>query len=63
MNKEVKSIIDLILAAVGLAIGVAVIVFSIIDSDVSINNQIRMLGIAVFALGLFAINNIPKDKN
>ena len=63
MNKEIKGIINLILAAVGLAMGVAITVLSIVDSDVSVSSLIRLLGIAVISLGLFALNNISKGKN
>jgi hypothetical protein len=60
MDKEIKGIVNLILAVIGLAMGVAVIVLSIVDSEIVINNLVRMLGIAVASLGLFAINNLPK---
>jgi len=62
MNKEVKNIINLILAAIGLAMGVAVVILSIIETDTAQKDLIMMLGIAVFSLGLFAINNMPKAK-
>jgi len=58
MKKELTGIINLILAAVALAMGVAVTVLSIISSDVSTNDLIRMLGIAVVSLGFFALNNL-----
>jgi len=60
MKKELKGIINLILATVALAMGVAVIVLSIVNKDLSINDLVRMLGIAVASLGLFALNNLPK---
>ena len=60
MKKELKGIINLILAAVALAIGVAVIVLSIVNKDLSINDLVRMLGIAVASLGFLALNNLPK---
>ena len=60
MKKELKGIINLIFAAVALAMGVAVIVLSIVNKDLSVNDFVRMLGIAVASLGLFALNNLPK---
>jgi len=62
MSKEIKHIINLILAAIALAIGVAVVVLSILDEGVTTNEMIKMLGIAVFSLALLALNNISKTK-
>ena len=61
MNKQTKQIINVVLAAIALAMGVAVIVLSIIKEDVAINDFITMLGIAVVALGILAINK-EEDK-
>jgi len=52
-----------VLAAVGLAMGATVIVLSVINNYVSASDLIKMLGIAVFSLGLFALNTTPKEKN
>ena len=60
MNKEIKGIINLILATTGLAMGIAVVVMSIINSDIATINLIRMLGIAAASLGLLALNNLKK---
>ena len=60
MNKEVKSIINLILAAIGLAMGVAVIVLSIINTEIETVELLRLLGIAAASLGLLALNTLPK---
>jgi len=57
MGKQVKDIINLIFAAVALAMGVAVIVISTIKTDVTIIDLIRMLGIAAVSLGILALNN------
>ena len=62
MDKEVKRIINLILAAIALAIGVAVVVLSILDNGVATNEMIKLLGIAVFSLSVLAINNISKKE-
>ena len=57
MGKQVKDIINLIFAAVALAMGVAVIVISTIKTDVTIIDLIRMLGIAAVSLGILVLNN------
>ena len=57
MGKQVKSIVNLIFAAVALAMGVAVIVMSSITTDITTNDLIRMLGIATVSLGILALNN------
>jgi hypothetical protein len=57
MGKQVKDIINLIFAAVALAMGVAVIVISVIKTDVTVIDLIRMLGIAAVSLGILALNN------
>jgi len=62
MNKQVKHTINLVLAAIALAMGVAVIVLSIIDETVSTNDLIKLLGVAVIALGLLALNK-EEEKN
>ena len=64
MSKEVKHIINLVLAAVGLAMGVAVIVLTTIDikGDVAPKDMISLLAIAVISLGILALNNISKAK-
>ena len=57
MGKQVKDIVNLVLAAVALAMGVAVVVMSIINADVAIIDLIRMLGFAAVSLGILALNN------
>ena len=63
MKKQIKSKVNSILASIGFAMGVAVIVIPIIDVGVDINNIIRLLGISAVSLGLFALNNIPREKD
>jgi protein-S-isoprenylcysteine O-methyltransferase Ste14 len=60
MGRQVKDIINLIFAAVALAMGVAVVVMSTIKTDVSTTDLIRMLGIAAVSLGILALNNTKK---
>jgi len=57
MGKQVKAIVNLIFAAVALAMGVAVIVMSSITTDITTIDLIRMLGIAAVSLGILALNN------
>ena len=64
MKKQVKHTINVVLASVALAMGVAVITLSILDENVKINDLIKMLGIAIIALSIFALNKLEeKDKN
>jgi len=62
MRKEAKHIINLVLAAIGLAMGVAVAVLNAIDAEVTTKDMIELLGIGVFSLGILAVNNISKQK-
>ena len=62
MSKKARHIISLVFAAIALAMGVAVVVLSILDEGVTTNEMIKMLGIAVFCLGILAVNNISKEK-
>jgi len=61
MGKQVKHIVNLVLAAVSLAMGVAVIVMSTINADVTTNDFIKLLAIAVVSLGILALNNVQKN--
>jgi len=45
-----KSKINLILAAVAMALGIAVIVIGILDPNFSVGDSVRLLSIAVVAL-------------
>jgi hypothetical protein len=62
MGKQVKRIVNLALAAIGLAMGVAVIVMAAINADVTTNDLIRLLAIGVASLGIFALGNIHKEE-
>jgi len=55
MNKQTKHIINVVLAAVSLAMGVAVIALPMVK-EVATNDLIKMLGLAVLALGILALN-------
>ena len=60
MGKQVKHMVNVVLAAIGLAMGVAVIVMTAINADVTTNELIKLLAIAVTSLGIFALGNIHK---
>jgi len=62
MGKEMKHIVNLVLAAIGLAMGVAVVVMTIINADVTTYDLIRMLGIAAVSFGILALNNVSKNE-
>jgi hypothetical protein len=62
MSGKVKNIINTALAAVGLAMGVAVLVITIVDTDISTNEIVRLLAISAVSFGILAINNIPKEE-
>ena len=61
MGKQVNHIVNLILAAVSLAMGVAVIVMTAINADVTTDDLIKLLAIAVVSLGILALNNVHKE--
>ena len=62
MNKNIKGIINVVLPAIAFAMGVAVIVLPIVDDNVTTKNLIQLLAISVVSLGLFSLNNKPKEK-
>jgi hypothetical protein len=61
-QKQTKHVINVVLATVALAMGVAVIVLPIIDKSVTTNDLIRMLGVAIVALGIYTLNKEEKNK-
>jgi len=62
MRKEVKNIVNTVLAAVGLAMGVGAIAIPIINAEAATDGIVRMLSIAVASLGLLALNGISKSE-
>jgi vacuolar-type H+-ATPase subunit I/STV1 len=60
---KVKQIINVVLSSIALAMGIAVIVLTIIGKNIATNDLIKMLGIAIAALGLFALNKADEEKN
>jgi len=55
MEKERQQIVQLVLKAVGMAMGVASVVLSILRV-VPVETNVMLLGIGVFALGLAALD-------
>jgi len=62
MGKQVKHIVNLALAAIGMAMGVAVVVMTAINADVSTNDLIKLMAIGLASLGVFALSNIHKEE-
>jgi hypothetical protein len=62
MSKQINNIVNLVLAAIGLAMGVAVTVMTTINADVSTNDLIRLLAIGATSLGIFALRNVHKEE-
>ena len=60
--KKLKSTMDLILAVIAIAMGIAVIVIGIFDPDFTVYTAVRMLGIAILALGMLALNGITQKS-
>jgi hypothetical protein len=60
MSREIRNIINVVLAAIPLAMGIAVVVLTITNTDVSTNDLIRMLGFAAISLGILALNKNNK---
>jgi protein-S-isoprenylcysteine O-methyltransferase Ste14 len=62
MNRKVKNQINVILVTIALAMGVAVIVLSMLDENITTNDLIKMLGVAVVSLGIYCLNKEEKGK-
>ena len=59
--KKYGAIIDVVLKAVGMAMGVTTVVISILGAA-SAETTVMLLGIAVTCLGLAALSNIDEDE-
>ena len=62
MNKKVKHSINVILAIIAFAMGVAVIYMAIFGANVETTTKINLLGIAIVALGILALNKDKKSE-
>ena len=59
--KKISAIIDLVLRAVGLAMGVAVVVLGILGVAEA-STMITLLGIGLFCLGLSALDKVDEKQ-
>ena len=59
--KKYGAIIDVVLKAVGMAMGIATVVMSILGVATA-ETMVMLLGIAVTCLGLAALSNINEDE-
>ena len=62
MNRKVRHSINALLAGVAFAMGVAVIYMAVFGADVETTTKINLLGIAIIALGILAVNKEEKNK-
>lgn len=60
-NNKIKDLINLILKAVAIAMGIWVVVLNILDK-IEIKSSIIMLGIGVFCIGLYLFDKNEKEK-
>ena len=58
-NSKIKELINLILKAVGLAMGIGVVVLNILNK-IELKSSIIMLGIGMFGIGLYLLDNNEK---
>ncbi len=60
-NNKIKDLINLILKAVALAMGIGVVVLNILDK-IEVKSSIIMLGIGMFGIGLYLLDSNEKEK-
>lgn len=60
-NNKIQDLINLILKAVAIAMGVGVVVLNILDK-IETKSSIIMLGIGVFCIGLYLFDKNEKEK-
>jgi hypothetical protein len=59
--KKYGAIVDVVLKAVGMAMGVTTVVISILGAATA-ETMVMLLGIGVFCLGLAALSDIDEDE-
>jgi len=59
--KKYGAIVDVVLKAVGMAMGVTTVVMSILGVATA-ETMVMLLGIGVFCLGVTALSNIDEDE-
>ena len=60
-NNKIKDLINLILKAVAIAMGIGVVVLNLLDK-IETKSSIIMLGIGVFCIGLYLFDKNEKEK-
>lgn len=60
-NNKIKDLINLILKAVAIAMGIGVVVLNILDK-IEIKASIIMLGIGMFCIGLYLLDSNEKES-
>ena len=60
-NNKIKDLINLILKAVAIAMGIGVVVLNILDK-IEMKSSIIMLGIGMFCIGLYLFDKNEKEK-
>lgn len=60
-NNKIKDLINLILKAVAIAMGIGVVVLNILDK-IEVKSSIIMLGIGMFCIGLYLLDSNEKEK-
>ena len=60
-NNKIKDVINLILKAVAIAMGIGVVVLNILEK-IETKSSIIMLGIGVFCIGLYLLDSNEKEK-
>ena len=60
-NNKIKDLINLILKAVAIAMGIGVVVLNILDK-IEVKSSIIMLGIGMFGIGLYLLDSNEKEK-
>ena len=60
-NNKIKDLINLILKAVAIAMGIGVVVLNILDK-IEIKASIIILGIGMFCIGLYLLDSNEKEK-
>ena len=60
-NNKIKDLINLILKAVAIAMGIGVVVLNILEK-IETKSSIIMLGIGVFCIGLYLFDKNEKEK-
>ena len=60
-NNKIQDLINLILKAVAIAMGIGVVVLNILDK-IETKSSIIMLGIGVFCIGLYLFDKNEKEK-